>query len=234
MIRWGIFALATAGVILLWLQVARVEKLRYSITVELRTPDGVRQGVGVQELVSHPRIPWLPGGDAHHVEFKGEAVPIEVADGIVFFIGDADWLLSQALARGEVKPPVDTEDAQSWPRSRPKMMRALRRAQSTAILRARDLPPSIGWRGAGFIHFADSRYPTTLTRTDAADLAMALGPGVELQAIRFEVTDAPVSYRLETWLPWLGNLKRYRRDPNSRFSSTIPADIRTLRDSMDL
>lgn len=75
----------------------------------------------------------------------------------------------------------------------------LRRLPHMAPLRLDKLPL--------LIRFRDISRPETVVRVDPNDLAASLGPGVRLVSATVELTDAPVTDKIETILPWLADEK---------------------------
>jgi hypothetical protein len=58
-----------------------------------------------------------------------------------------------------------------------------------------------------FVRFRDPNDPKTVERVDPSELAASFGSGVHLARVTIEITDAPLSSRIEKYLPWLDRLR---------------------------
>lgn len=103
-----------AGVIALTWFMTRPDRIRYKMTVEVETPEGVRRGFAVREVAIRHPLPLPALGESRvSASVRGEAVVIDLPDGRVLFAllsgekGDfdygawiADWALNQELFPG--------------------------------------------------------------------------------------------------------------------------------------
>lgn len=212
----------------------RTDTLRYRLTIEIETPDGVRSGSAVQEIVNHAKIPWLPGGDSYRAEWIGEAVAIDLPGGTLFHTGSADWLLGVALQYGTTVPAIDTTAAKVWPQSRPDLIRALRSENAEVVLVPEQVSKAVDWTWFRMIRFADIADPTTLRRIRMPSPPASFESGFRVRRIRFKVTKDPLTDTITQRLPWLNDLKKYRRHPDNRFSNTISQEALELKSGMEM
>lgn len=208
------------------------EELRYRLTVEVETPQGLKTGSSVIEVRGVKNPDWVtPEGRGTRASFKGEAAAVDLPGGRTLFAllkteGGAseaseypwlafrdrlkdspDWLESMRRLRGwrgEVRPMPATERV------------IANGGQDVAAL------PML-------VTFGDIADPKSLRKVDPANLAASFGPGVRLNRITVEVTDDSVTRGIKTRLGWLDHLDRYRSDPANPFTSTLPNGIGSLR-----
>lgn len=192
---------------------------RYRLTVEVDTPDGVRSGSSVIEV--RQNMGRSAGGGFNRIvmrRVRGEAVVVELPNGQSLF----------ALLR--------SEDSVEWasyvmPRLAPKIEGEAWKERLDNVLLVEgkvELPEQ--WparfkidRLSGYpmlVTFANLDDPTTVARVDPKALDASFGEGVSLRRITVELTEDPVSARIDEILPWLadidGALKRvpFREHPN--------------------
>ena len=179
------------------------ESLRYRITVEVQTPQGLRSGSGVIETtyIAGPSI-----GDASGLEtrLRGEAVAVDLPGGQTLFAllrgqTDSDGegyhgrLFNQALADGAVAQPALTRryGPGEWIEER----REAQRIKPHLTLPAKHYPMLVRFRDVGD--------PKSVEVVDAGDLAKSFGPGVKLRRIMLAVTDDPATTGIEKRLGWV-------------------------------
>lgn len=165
--------------------------LRYKMTVEVETPQGVKTGFAVREIVIRrpPAVPML-GEDRGSISVRGEAVAVALPDGQTLFalLTSGDHVVDYAgrdvffLFRELEGPHI-----QLWPdppsTSRPQITNPL---------------PLL-------VRFRDISDPTSVERVEPTALDAAFGPGVTLKRITIEKTREDVTVGIEKRLGWLGN-----------------------------
>jgi hypothetical protein len=170
--------------------------LRYKMTVEVETPQGVKSGFAVREVQSYipPNIPML-GEDRGGIKLRGEAVVVDIAPGQTLFAllaggdGDVDygariadrsglWNIKSAMPKGA--------SITLWPDA----------PKTDGLARTNPLPM--------LVTFKDLRDPTSVKRVDPDDLAASFGTGYRLKSITVQVTDAPVTVGIGERLKSIG------------------------------
>jgi hypothetical protein len=188
---------------------------RYRITVEVDTPQGLKSGFAVREIVYTEQMIKLPDAAAVTATQRGEAVVVDLPNGqALFALLSTNGYETLQAAFGD-DSPATLDAAQNDGR----------------VVELRPKPNSIP---------EQSGYPTLVTFTDIADpasvklvvpneLADSFGPGVRLKRITVEITDDPVTTGIEERLGWLlthrGTLKP---DPPRFTSDPSDPDLRLL------
>lgn len=188
--KWMIFAVASC----LCISVAACagtggfsdETIRYKITVTVDTPEGVKTGSAVREAVRHTESSVLPeqGGTFYSVS-KGEAVVIDLGTrGILFSLIDEDREAKKAFSMWQEKKPSSILTIAEYPR----FVTFQDLSNPNTVTNVLDL----SW---------DSKNATQYLKED--DTETIFGSGVKIQTVVISVTDAPISWGIEAWLPWL-------------------------------
>lgn len=189
--------------------------LRYKMTVEVDTPQGVKSGYAVREMTLSTDNIMRPttGG------IKGEAVAIDLPGGRTLFAllkggdGDIDYAMQIGGRAGvwgsspdqQGKKPIPVE---LWP----------------------TVPSTIGLANTNplpmLVEFRDLNDPSTVERIDPSNLAAHFGTGVKLRRIELRATDEQVSTGIEKRLSWLKSyynlqLDGHRYNDSQRFSNSL-------------
>lgn len=199
--------------------------IRYRMTVEVETPQGLRTGSSVIEtsFQGEPRIGDSGGLNA---KARGEAVAVDLPGGVLFALlanrkSGPDYpiyLLDNALRNGVVIPPLSrTYQGGEWKGQQDEA----KRVKPSITLTAADYPM--------MVRFADIRYPKSVEAVEPDNLAASFGAGVRLKRIVVQLTDDPVTTGIEKRLGWLDHLDDFRTDPSNPFSNTLPKEVGYLR-----
>ena len=184
--------------------------LRYKMTVEVDTPEGVRSGFAVREMrLSTDNIVRPTTGD-----IKGEAVAVDLPGGQVLFAlltggdGDVDYAM-QIGGRAEVWGKSLNE-----PRDGPVELYPTA-PKTVGLARTNPLPM--------LVRFGDPRDPKSVEEVGPGTLQAMFGPGVKLRQIFIEATDEPVTVGIGERFPWF---ERYRAG-RTRLSGSTSIAIST-------
>lgn len=178
--------------------------IRYKMTVEVETPEGVRSGYAVREL-SFGGSSWFPFGESRpYVEMNGEAVAIDLPHGKVLFAlltsGSGNFDYGKQIAqRAELS--AESGPIELWPH-----------APDVVGLSYTDPLPML-------VTFEDINDPKSVQRVDPADLAATFGPGYTLRRIIIERTHEAPTAEMKGRLVWLGEGSLERLDPDFRGST---------------
>ena len=165
---------------------------RYRLTVEVDTPEGLRQGSSVIRVKTQDII-GFPGPDAGGIRtsVKGEAVVVDLGRrGLLFaLLRNANEIAVPSLrpVRGDKSRAGETAGDS---------LRAVKRVAGRADVPEESRPI--------LVRFRDIDDPKSVEIVDADDLASAFGPGVRLRRITAEITNDRMTEKLEDILPWLG------------------------------
>lgn len=195
------FLLGAAGAALLASLAGCVqsESLRYRVTVEVDTPQGLRTGSSVWHVDSQAG-PAFPGPEAASISsnIRGEAVTVDLPGGETLFAlmrgagGDVDYptqLVQRHLAE-HPDPRVETTPG-AWAENRRRIQRS-----GIAFELTEDEYPML-------VRFRDRSDPTTVEQVEPGDLDEAFGPGVRLRRITVEMTQESPTQDIIGILPWL-------------------------------
>ena len=171
--------------------------IRYKMTVEVETPEGLRIGSAVREVRYHPdKGGWFPLGESRsHFSFKGEAVAVDVGRGQTLFAllsngpGSSDFagrIPEWLLGYGKGQKPT-AESVELYPTSPPP-----------------PFTPNGGIFMPKLVRFRDTREPTSVEAVKPDALAESFGPGVKLKRITVQATGEPLTAGIGTRLTWLG------------------------------
>lgn len=177
---------------------------RYRLTVEVETPEGLRTGSSVIEVRTRPSGTLHPGGIVSRV--RGEAVAVDLgARGILFALlsseDDPDNAAGIAPSALLTERPDQRGTAEAWGNN----LAALRRVAGAAPVPESEYPM--------LVRFGDVRNSLTVTQVDPRNLAASFGPGVRLARITAQISDDPVTFGLDEYLPWVADIKERRLDP---------------------
>lgn len=168
----------------------------YKISVMVDTPEGEKSGSVVREVrvefQSRPELKDFP----YHIEWKvsGEAIPIDLGKrGIVFSL--IDWDSYNELY--DAFPYSGQLDGKSkFPRS-DYYNQALKTGM-TAELKT-NIPR--------MVMFKDINDPKSVVPVEKNKMEDVLGQGVHFKSVLIEITNDPVTEKIDSLLPWLESLK---------------------------
>lgn len=170
---------------------------RYLLTVEVETPGGLRMASVVHEVRARRELLTLPDSASASVEFRGEALRVDLGDDKAFFV------LVQPEERSE-ETLVPIANAALDPAYRPGgigNLKSIRRIARGGSGNEATLP--IANSELRFVRFLDEQQPDTVQSVAPDAMTAAFGEGYRLRSIRIETTDRPVTQRIRSQLPWL-------------------------------
>jgi len=194
--RRGCLALIATGIVFPTLSGCKTNEstLRFRLTVEVDTPDGMKSGFSVME-VSAWGYSAAMNGQSRGMAWRGEAVAVDLPGGHTLF----------ALLRAkDTSPHIDLAETamaaldpayrNDWVES------AARIASGTRIRSFADLRPESYPMLVTFGDIADS---TSVEEVEPDALEDVFGPGVRLRRITVQLTDDNVTSGIRDRLGWL-------------------------------
>jgi hypothetical protein len=196
-------------------------------TLIVDTPEGQRSGSNVVELKT-----YFPGGLTRAQDYavigrgQGEATVVDLgARGILFAALASEKVLASggagSFSAGYEAPfprekfPGKFERGGSADDEYVDYLDELNRQKPKGDVPLKYLPM--------LVRFRDPQDPASVERVDPADLAASFGPGVKLDRMSIEITDAPVTKGIEAVLPWLTTRESQRLiPPRPRVFSGLP------------
>lgn len=175
--------------------------MRYRMTVEVQTPQGVRSGSAIREIKYDdgngwnwlPPFMWL-GEQRPRWRLRGEAVAVDLPNGKTVFAllrsetredfgGREIWSIFEQTGRDEVE---------LWPTA-PRTNR-----------------PVVGDPKPMLVYFRDLVDPNTVEHADPEVIWESLGAGYRLHRITVSRTTEPVTTGITQRLKWLSLIRRQR------------------------
>ena len=166
---------------------------RFKLTVEVRTPAGVRRGSSVYQVTAANLPALLPNEQKRDWSVKGEAVAVDLPDGRTLFAlmrtrnAFQEDLALMSLAALDPKFKNDVVESAG------RVGLGFSTNRRAEVQRA-DFPL--------LVVFGDTADPKSALEIDP-DRSGALGPGYGPIRISIEKTSEPVTRRIEKRLPWL-------------------------------
>ncbi len=178
----------------------RTETYRYKLTLAVETPQGVKRGASVVEVMFY-KVSIPERGTMH--KLRGEALYLDLGPGARPLIA----LLTKQLH------PKYGED-QRWTRDAGPELRWFSRIYGLTPSEdfIDDVPRIASARGPrkitpadlpDLVTFADIKDPSSVIEVDPGNLQATLGPNIAWNEITLESTDEPITTAIRTKLPWL-------------------------------
>lgn len=165
-------------------------RLRYRMTVEVRTPRGLRTGSGVLEVRAGS---WLRG---QVPSLRGQAVPVDLPDGQTLYavlsrpdLADFASHIPYRVFTKRMPDLLGTIDARNDANS---IYEQLHRRRPVAILEGDELPMVVWFRN-----------PADPKSVEMVTPQRPMAPGTWVQRIWIAITDDEITTGLERRLPWL-------------------------------
>ncbi len=189
----------------------KVYSWRYKMTVEIETPEGIKTGSSVREVIVHfiPN-PSAPSGYNNYVDMKGEAVVVDLGQKGKFFAVQNYQDHARPFYLFDGPPGRTLEGAAFYSQLRAK-----------ADIDPKDYPM--------FVTFEDMNDPLSVRfvygnnangpnqdppYSFQNNFEKIYGPGYKLKNVTIEMTDEPVIYKIKPLLPWLITVTTGRLDGN--------------------
>lgn len=183
---------------------------RYRLIVEVETPEGLRTGSSVIEVLLSEGS-GIPNTNLSR-SYRGEAAAVDLPNGQTLFalpvgVRDPDGFAVFAEAAFHPRMQEQRRSTGFEP-----LENRIRRLQSQ---RGRRVLPRIWVQGENgtirmdsyplLVRFADIRDPKSVERVDPDDLKSSFGDGYKLKGIYVEMTSDEVGNSMKRRLPWLVN-----------------------------
>ena len=174
--------------------------IRYRLTLDVETPEGLRTGSSVVEITMEYNDGALKGlTPAVRPIIRGEAVAVDLGSrGQLFCLltGDGTRKASASTPYHLVSLALESDPRTIWETS---FYDRLNRQKPKGDVSLDRLPM--------LVRFGDLADPKSVARVDPNDLAASFGPSVKLLRATIEITDDPVTTGIEQRLGWLAALK---------------------------
>lgn len=173
-------------------------RLHARITIDVETPEGLKTGSSVQEIVFsvEPCPLCNTSGPKFRRHVRGEAVAVDLGPrGTLFalMVGGKEHPAPDPVTPIIVEMVFGPKQDKNW--RGVEAVRALGRATGKADVPAELMP--------FMVRFRDVNDPKSVERVDSDNLAASFGPGVKLANATIEITRDPVTTGIAKWLGWL-------------------------------
>ncbi len=186
------------------------EELRFRLTVEVDTPEGLKSGSSVIEVRGVQNPGWVnPEGRGTRSSYKGEAVAVDLPDGQTLFA----LLRTQSGASNAADYPyLAFQDGLKASSDRLESMRMMRGWKG----QVQPMPPTERVLGNGghdipalplLVSFSDIRDPLSVEQVDPTALEKTFGPGIVLRRITVTITNDAVTSGIDKRLAWRSQIK---------------------------
>ncbi len=174
----------------------------YHITIEIETPEGIKSGSAVRQIVISNRFALNPDISPVYYNVRGEAVIIDLGDrGYVFvLVGRGPEEFRSAF-------PYRSNDLRE-------VIKYYNNLENGAQAVLEKSHPRL-------VMFDDLNDPMTVKGIDRLKMDEVLGEGVTFKRATIEITDDPMTTGIENMLPWLKNLKANLDGTSGTFSNKL-------------
>jgi len=178
---------------------------RYKLTVEVETPSGLKHGSSVIEVRSTDKGRGFPGPEAGGIDSSviGEAVPIELSNGVIVFA-----LLERPFDYDYAAGVMTTlnKDIRGRLSYSEFLTRLKQRREALSVPREIDnpnpaKPPIANW--PMMVTFRNRSDPSSVIEVDPEKPQAILGRGVRIKNITAQVTNDAVDHKIANYLPWI-------------------------------
>lgn len=195
-----------------------VDRLYYRVrlTVEIMVEGHVYSGTGVVE-VERMRQPNINGGGWQEAKSiaKGEAVFVDMGSRGVLFIALQDVVGQYQGRSGFAILPDIAHRIHYGTMPSLSEMRLLVKAHAKGVVDPRYMPMAV--------HFRDIQDPASVELVDLTNLPASFGPKVSFVKATVEITDDPVTVKIDKVLPWLKPMAQFE-SMRGRYWNGIPND----------
>ena len=173
--------------------------LRYRMTVEVDTPQGLKSGSSVWETTVH-KGSGIPDYGMRMSE-RGSAVAVDLPTGTIYALMKRQDFVEHQNGNYLSQVFGVQFDRHGYPgfvhrMEYPDDIKQVQRLKPVFEQDPQDHPMRL--------RFADEKQPATVAKVDPADLAASFGPGVRLRRITIAyTTDRPDVHALDERLPWI-------------------------------
>lgn len=209
--------------------------LRAKITIDVETPEGLKTGSSVHEVVFslEPCPLCNTSGPKFRRHVRGEAVVVDLGErGTLFALlngGSENYPEADPVTPFILEKQFGPKEDQNWRGA--EAVRVLRRASGQADIPQNLLP--------FMVRFRDLNDPKSVQRVDPNNLEASFGLGVKLVKATIEITGDRVTTGIERHLTWLPNFYDKRLDgdrtgysgaENKLANSLSSGDFKSSRD----
>ena len=201
-----------AIVLMAFALVAYTSTVRYRLTVNVETPEGIKAGSGVIEVRTWFRRAWtahLFGGSTKDVSVTGEAVPVDLGPrGVLFVLLNCKNKNNRPIDCGRNKLPVQVL-------RRSGEIKTLDEVDAERVVRSAKGPRAVVVEDMPFmVRFKDVSDPKSVEAVDPSTLDLSFGTGVQIRDVTLEMTADRVTTGIAKILPWLGQYSGTMLDGN--------------------
>lgn len=191
---------------------------RYRLSVDVHTPEGLRSGSSVIEVIKS----WRRGATV-----RGQAVTVDLPGEQTLFVLLRSENMSDWASKAMVPAWPDSDDLGDEGKNIAELLRVTKAKGRIPLPRRWQLtgPDNTMDHTPYFVRFRNIADPASVEQVDPDNLAKSFGPGIKLKGIFVEITDDPVTTGIERRLAWLPNIKGKYLDGRTVHSSQELANV---------
>lgn len=215
------------------------ETIRFRMTVEVQTPEGLRTGSSVMEISAWNNS-FALNGHVRGRDFEGEAVAVNLPRDrmlVALIVSERpDYVEFPDIVLGALDPFYNNDWVESVQRiangetpDGPQIVAQTRTARGIEMRPHSDLPKVSNY--PRLVTFRNLNDPASVLRMEASNLATEFGAGHRVVNISVEKTDAPVTRILGSKLPWLRsywNKLTLKPNPPKFSEDVLDSELRLL------
>ena len=169
---------------------------RYRLSVDVHTPEGLRSGSSVIEVIK----PWRRGATV-----RGQAATVDLPGEQTLFVLLRSENMSDWASKAMVPAWPDSDDLGDEGKNIAELLRVTKAKGRIPLPRRWQLtgPDNTMDHTPFFVLFRDTADPASVERVDPDNLVKSFGAGFKLRGIFVEITDDPVTTGIVERLPWL-------------------------------
>lgn len=200
------------------------EPIRYRLTAEVETPEGLRTGSSVIETT------WDRGLSGAAV--KGEAVAVDLPNGQTLFIllrtaSNADW----AAGVPGIDPPDDPKrpmNADEHEAEAGRQVAWIRANRNVHYLWGGNVPANRAQYLPYMVRFDNLSDPSSIERVMPQNLPASFGQGYSLKSLSVQITKEPITRGIDRRLRWLGRFPEPRLEKIPTGGVAVPTFAQSL------
>lgn len=179
---------------------------RYKMTVSVDTPEGVKTGSAVREVIAkrEPKIAESPGATAKLI---GEAIVIDLGKrGVLFAV--MNWNDYTYVFKTFPGPPGLSVEGIKYYSSLKNSKTKIENKHAPMFVYFKDIsdPKTVKI----IRQKTDPVVDRTYGKENIVNFPEAFGAGVDLKEITIEMTDEPITWSVDNYLPWLSSRKKIK------------------------
>lgn len=237
---WGLL-LGVAASLTLVSCGSETSELRYRLTVDVETPQGLSRGYAIRAVTMTKTPSWNIFARHIVMKAKGEAIAIDLPEGkgtlFALLSGErhgADYSLHvarDAFSSTWYSPKYKDPEGSGWP-NYGLLFADLKATKARAILHCPDRfvgdpknrPDELSGDCPLFVRFEDITDPSSVEQVDPRNMPATFGAGFKIKQVTLEVTDQPLTIAVSKRFAWWQKYRNQRMRLNGSNDALVSSD----------